>query len=104
MYTFDITNKNNILAKVCVDEESSQIGFVWFLDDELNEILKMLVEMPYLIVKNSGYIDNNYIVFDEKISISDERYFDVLQCQLNQYDFVNKTNHVGKTIKELLET
>lgn len=102
MYTFEICKNSEVLAKVCVDPDNDNIGFVWHKDNELNEVLNILIDIPYLLVTTGDKVESSYIEMKEKITVKDERFFPVLKSQLLQYDFTDPIYYDNKTMEEIL--
>ncbi len=102
MYSFEIMQNEEVLAKVCVDEQNENIGFDWYKDNELNEVLNILIDIPYLLVTTGDRVESSYVEMKEKIALNDKRFFAVLKSQLTQYDFTDPIHYDNKTMEEIL--
>jgi len=103
IYTFDIYRDNEVLSTVGVDEENKQVAYVWFADDVLNDILRMVVNMPFLTIKTNCCIDGIYTVMKEEIHIYDKRFYNALRNQLTDYDFTELTVHNEKSLQKVMQ-
>ena len=89
MFSFKILNANDeTCAIVCIDELDNNIGFVSLRDSELNKILNYIIELPYLKVTTGDKISSSYVEMEEKISVKDKRFYEVMKSYLNEYNFI----------------
>ena len=70
--------------------------------DELNKILNYIIELPYLKVTTGDKISSSYVEMEEKISVKDKRFYEVMKSYLNEYNFLKPIKHENKTISEVL--
>jgi len=103
MYTFNILKNNEVLAKIVIDEKTENMGFVNDKDIELNNILNILTDIPYLTTRTGDKVGSSYVQMKEKISLKDSRFYDVLKSQLLDYDFSPVVKIENKTIKQVLD-
>jgi len=103
MYSFEIWKDNVLCAKVCVDNENENIGYIGFCDNELNSILNIVVDAPYLITNTGDFKKTSYIGLEEKITIKDKRFLDVLKNQLFPYEIKNCLELKDTSIEEVLK-
>lgn len=102
VYTFKIKKKDDTLALVGVDVENKDIGFSWYSDNELNEILNILVDVPQLIIMTGDSVGSSYVVMKEIIGLDDERFYDALKSQLIEYDFSERSYYDNKSLQDIL--
>lgn len=103
MYTFDIYKNTKELAKIVIDEQNENIGFVNNEDVNLNNILNILTDIPYLTTRTGDKVGSSYVQMKEKITLKDKRFYDVLKSQLSDYDFSPVKKIENKTIKQALD-
>jgi hypothetical protein len=103
-YTFEISKNDSLLAVVGIDQKNNDIGFVWYEDETLNEMLNVLVDMPQLVIMTGDSVSSSYLVMKEIISLQDDRFYDALKSQLSDYDISERAFYdEDKTLLDVLD-